>query len=136
MPEEWRRALEDTERLRLLPIILREGAPDNFPHLTVRELRSELRLPVTDALGILAKIEAINRIPKLGRSPAAGWDHWRPRLPTCTGGRGRPWTRLQRPMTSHLAMMQRGMIGAAVGRSCVRSPLLERDEEPSPATRR
>lgn len=69
IPEDWRRALDDTERLRLLPIISREGAADKFPQLTLRELRSALRLPVADALGILAKIEAIYWIPKLGQLP-------------------------------------------------------------------
>ncbi len=57
--EHWRRALADEERLRLLPLVSSEGAVDAFPQLTLRAFKEGVRMPVGQALGILAKLEAL-----------------------------------------------------------------------------
>lgn len=59
LPEDWRRALSDEERLRLLPLVADDDAINAFPERTLREVKDALRLPVADVLGILAKIEAL-----------------------------------------------------------------------------
>lgn len=62
--EHWRRALTDEERLRLLPLVSSEEAVKAFPQLTLRAFKEGVRMPVGQALGILAKLEALYWIQK------------------------------------------------------------------------
>lgn len=61
--EEWRRALTDEERLRLLPLVRDEAGVQAFPQLTLRTVKTHLRMPVADVLGVLAKLEALYWVP-------------------------------------------------------------------------
>lgn len=61
--EDWRRAVNDEERLRLLPLLREATAIGAFPQLTLRTIKDALRMPVADALGVLAKLEALYWIP-------------------------------------------------------------------------
>lgn len=61
--ENWRRATNDEERLRLLPLLRDEAAINAFPQLTLRTVKEALRMPVADTLGVLAKLEALYWIP-------------------------------------------------------------------------
>ena len=65
--EDWRRALNDDERLRLLPLLRNEDAIHAFPQLTLRAVKDAMRMPVADTLGVLAKLEALYWVPSLGR---------------------------------------------------------------------
>ena len=65
--EDWRRALNDDERLRLLPLLRNEDAIHAFPQLTLRAVKDAMRMPVVDTLGVLAKLEALYWVPSLGR---------------------------------------------------------------------
>ncbi|MNK86446.1 hypothetical protein D3C87_1063580 [compost metagenome] len=62
--EHWRRALTDAERLRLLPLVSSEEAVEAFPRLTLRAFKEGVRMPVGQALGVLAKLEALYWIQK------------------------------------------------------------------------
>ena len=59
LPEDWRRALSDHERLRLVRLVDTEDAAARFPAMSLRELREGLRFSAADTLGLLAKIEAL-----------------------------------------------------------------------------
>ncbi|MBS0340402.1 MAG: hypothetical protein JSS56_07725, partial [Proteobacteria bacterium] len=61
--EDWRRALHDDERLRILPLLRDEQAINAFPQLTLRTVKDALKMPVADALGVLAKLEALYWLP-------------------------------------------------------------------------
>lgn len=69
--DEWRRALDDTERLRLVAILTDEAATERFPRMTLREVKEGLRLSVADTLGILAKLEALYWVAVPGQSPTS-----------------------------------------------------------------
>lgn len=69
--DEWRRALDDTERLRMITILTDEGAIERFPRMTLREVKESLRLSVADTLGVLAKLEALYWVALPGQSPTA-----------------------------------------------------------------
>lgn len=58
-PEDWRRGLTDTERLRLVPLVQTQKAIDRLPQSTLRELKDAMAMPVAEVLGVLAKIEAL-----------------------------------------------------------------------------
>lgn len=66
--EEWRRALDDTERLRMVTVLTDESATERFPRMTLREVKECLRLSVADTLGILAKLEALYWVAVPGQS--------------------------------------------------------------------
>ncbi|CAN7782544.1 hypothetical protein LJR175_008225 [Variovorax sp. LjRoot175] len=59
LPEDWRRALPDSERLRLARLVETADAVASFPAMTLRDLKDGLALSVADTLGVLAKIEAL-----------------------------------------------------------------------------
>lgn len=61
--EDWRRALNDEERLRLLPLLRSEEEINSFPLLTLRTVKEAMRMPVADTLGVLAKLEALYWVP-------------------------------------------------------------------------
>lgn len=61
--EDWRRAVNDKERLRLLPLVREDGAINRFPQLTLRAVKDALRMPVAETLGLLAKLEALYWVP-------------------------------------------------------------------------
>ncbi len=61
--EDWRRAVNDEERLRLLPLVREEAAINEFPRLTLRAVKDTLRMPVAETLGLLAKLEALYWVP-------------------------------------------------------------------------
>ncbi|WP_326543499.1 sigma factor-like helix-turn-helix DNA-binding protein [Pseudorhodoferax sp.] len=70
--EDWRRALIDDERLRLLPLLRNEDAINAFPQLTLRAVKDALRMRVADTLGVLAKLEALYWVPTpWRRAPSA-----------------------------------------------------------------
>lgn len=62
--QDWRRAVNDTERLRLLPMVDSEEKIESFPRMTLRAIKEQLRLPVGQTLGVLAKLEALYWIQK------------------------------------------------------------------------
>lgn len=66
--EDWRRAVNDDERLRLLPLLRNEAAINAFPQLTLRTVKDALRMPVAETLGVLAKLEALYWVPTPWRS--------------------------------------------------------------------
>jgi hypothetical protein len=72
LPDDWRRALTDLERLRLVRLVDTEDTIARFPTMSLRELRDGLRLSAADTLGILAKIEALYwvSVPAQAASPA------------------------------------------------------------------
>ncbi|CAN7770522.1 sigma factor-like helix-turn-helix DNA-binding protein [Variovorax sp. LjRoot290] len=57
--EDWRRALTDEERLRLLPLIATDDALRSFPERSLRSVKDAMGLPVAVVLGVLAKLEAL-----------------------------------------------------------------------------
>lgn len=61
--ENWRQAVTDDERVRLLPMVKEKIATEAFPRLTLREVKDALRMPVAEALGVLAKLEALYWVP-------------------------------------------------------------------------
>lgn len=61
--EDWRRAVNDDERLRLLPLLRDEVGINAFPQLTLRTVKDALRMPVAETLGVLAKLEALYWVP-------------------------------------------------------------------------
>lgn len=65
--EDWRRAVNDEERLRLLPLLRDATAISAFPQLTLRSVKDALRMPVADVFGVLAKLEALYWVPTLLR---------------------------------------------------------------------
>ena len=65
--ENWRQAVSDAERVRLLPLVEDEARIQAFPRLTLREVKDALRVPVADALGVLAKLESLYWVPEPGR---------------------------------------------------------------------
>lgn len=73
LPNDWRRALTDLERLRLVKLIDTEDAVARFPDMSLRELRDGLHLSAAETLGILAKIEALYwvSVPAQATSPAS-----------------------------------------------------------------
>lgn len=61
--ENWRQAVTDDERLRLLPLVKDENTIEAFPKLTLRMVKDALRMPVAETLGVLAKLEALYWVP-------------------------------------------------------------------------
>lgn len=72
LPDDWRRALTDLERLRLVRLVETDDAIARFPAMSLREFRDGLHLSAADTLGILAKIEALYwvSVPAQAASPA------------------------------------------------------------------
>lgn len=61
--DDWRRALNDAERLRLAPLVSTDESANEFRRLTLRTVKERLRMPVAEALGVLAKLEALYWVP-------------------------------------------------------------------------